>query len=128
MIELMNEHFFNNPLWLQAIYLVVICTVGLLAYLLFCQKKRSMTDSDLILMVTVRNGGDFKINLSLNEEMTIEIAEKLIDKLIVEASKKNPAVVRLLFTGSLKALTEDEQVGMLFKEITGNDLKDQFEK
>ena len=79
-------------------------------------------------MVKGDRKGDYKMSFSASDHITNEQAEEIIKQVLVETGKKNPTIVRLLFTGSLNALTDDDQVGMWFKEITGKDLKDQFKK
>ena len=87
-----------------------------------------MKNYDFILLVKGDRKGDYKMNFSASDHITNEQAEEIIKQVLVETGKKNPTIVRLLFTGSLNALTDDDQVGMWFKEITGKDLKDQFKK
>ena len=124
----MNEHFLGNQLWLQLVYLIVLGLVGWLVYVIFCRRKALLKNYDFILLVKGDRKGDYKMSFSASDHITNEQAEAIIKQVLVETGKKNPTIVRLLFTGSLNALTEDDQVGMWFKEITGKDLKDQFKK
>ena len=122
----MNDIFFNNHLLVQAIYLTVVGLVGFLIYKAFCKKRALESDNEFVLVVKGHSNGEYTISFSANDEITTEVAEKIIDKVVLDAGKKDPNIVRLLFTGSLKALTEDEPVSMWFEEMTGNNLKDQL--
>mgnify|MGYP001802828899 CR=1 FL=1 len=128
MNELMNEHFLDNHLILQVIFLVVLALAVFFIFLIFIRRDSFLKDHDFILLVKGQSDGDYKISCSVKEHITNEEVEAIIEKLLIETGRKNPTIVRLLFTGSCHALKEDDQVGMLFKELTGNELKDQFKK
>ena len=122
----MKDIFINNHLLVQVIYLTVIGLAGLLIYKTFGKKRVIENEDDFVLVVKGGRDGEYSISFSANEEISTEVAEKIIEKVVLDAGKKDPTIVRLLFTGSLKALTEDESVSRWFEEMTGTNLKDQL--
>ena len=122
----MKDIFINNHLLIQVIYLTVIGLAGLLIYKTFGKKRVIENEDDFVLVVKGGRDGEYSVSFSANEEISTEVAEKIIEKVVLDAGKKDPTIVRLLFTGSLKALTEDESVSRWFEEMTDTNLKDQL--